>query len=92
MELQNKHNQCIGIIANSILRLVPHLLQRNSIVLEEQEAVMTNGKFDLLDKFIDDGRVLRVQQREINRLEFGKVVLLLGGLRRNPLWHEGLAR
>ena len=39
---------------------------------------MANGKLDLLDKLNDDGRVLRVQQREINRLEFGKVVLLLG--------------
>lgn len=71
---------------------MPHLLERNSIVLEEQKAVMANGKLDLLDKLINDDWVLRVQQREINRLEFGKVVLLLGGLWRNPLWHEGLAR
>lgn len=71
---------------------MPHLLERNSIVLEEQEAVMANGKLDLLDKLINDGWVLRVQQREINRLELGKVVLLLGDWRRVPLWHGGLAR
>ena len=78
--------------STSIMRLVSHLLERNPIVLEEQEAVMANGKLNLLDKLIHNGRVLRVQQREINRFEFGKIVLLFGGLRRNPLWHEGLAR
>ena len=78
MKLHNK-NQSFRAIISRAFYIHAHLLQRNTIVLKKQKTVVANGNLDLLDKLINNGRILRIQQGEINGLEIGKVVLLFGG-------------
>jgi hypothetical protein len=69
-----------------------YLLQRNPVVLKEQEAIIANGDLDLLNKFINYSRVIRIQQGKINRAKFSEILLLLSDWRRNPCRDKRLAR
>jgi hypothetical protein len=61
-----------------------YLLQGNSVVLQEQKSIITDGYLDLLNEILNDSRVIRVQQREVNLLELSEVVFFLGHWSRDP--------
>ena len=68
-----------------------HLLKRYTIVLQEQETIIPDCSLDLLHEGIDDGRVVRVHQGQVDRLERGKAFSLLGDGWRHPLVDVRLA-
>ncbi len=63
-----------------------YLLEGNAVVLEEKEAVVADGSFDLLDKVLDYSWVLRVHQGQVNRLQLRKVMTLFCHWWWNPFW------
>lgn len=67
------------------------LLQRDAVVLEEEEAVVADGDFDLLDEIVDDGGVVGVQEREVDGLECCEAFCLVGDWGTVPFWHGGFA-
>jgi hypothetical protein len=68
-----------------------NLLKGDAIVLKEQEAIVADGLLDLLHQAVNDSRIVRVEQRQVDGAKLGKVVRLLGDRRRNPLGNLGLA-
>jgi hypothetical protein len=74
-----------------ISQLTTHLLIRDAIVFEKDEAIVADSDLDLLDELGDDRRVIRVHLAQVNRRELGKVMCLLGGSRGYPGGHEGFA-
>lgn len=69
-----------------------YLFKRHSVVLQEEEAVFADGFLDLLNKALYYSWVIGVHQRQIDRLKFSEVVLLLCHGRRNPFCDMGLSR
>lgn len=69
-----------------------YLLERNSIVLKKEEAIVAYGGLGFLYQICYDGRVIRVKQCQIDRLQLREVVFLLGRGRGLPIWNQRLAR
>lgn len=67
--------------------MLSYLLQGNTVILKEKEAVVTDGGLDLLDKVLNYSWVLRVQQGQINGLQRREVLRLLCDWWWDPLWH-----
>lgn len=82
----------LSVVCHSLFVLqTTNLFQRDAIVLQEKEAVVTDGSLHFLDETIDDRGVFRIEKRQINRFELRKVVLLLSHRRGIPRWHDRLA-
>ena len=62
-----------------------YLVKRDTIVLQKEEALVSDGYFDLLYQGIHHIRVVRVHQGQIDRLERSKAFGLLGDGRRDPI-------
>lgn len=73
-------------------RASTYLLNVDTVVLEEKEAVVSNGGLDLLDEGVDDRGVIRVEQRQVNGRQGCKTLGLLGDRRWNPIVDVRLAR
>ena len=69
-------------------KLTVQLLQRYAVIFQKEEAVISDSLFDFADKVGDDDWIIRIQLRQVDRLQLRKVVCFLGRWWRNPFWKE----